>query len=80
MSYDRRRYEKLIAGGADAAAVYRVARADGLATGPCMRLLRELFDLGVGDAKEVMLVADGVAASRDAHEGRIADALEKAFD
>ncbi len=64
----------------DAAAAYRAARADGLKTAACIRMLRDTFDLGLGDAKEVMLVADGVAASRDAHEARFVDDVAAALD
>jgi hypothetical protein len=42
-----------------------------------IRAIRERFGLDLRQAKEVMLQAEGTAASLDEHEGRIAAALER---
>ena len=44
-----------------------------------IRAIREHFGLDLRQAKEVMLQAEGTASSLDEHEGRLADALERAF-
>jgi hypothetical protein len=45
-----------------------------------IRAIRERFGLDLRQAKEVMLQAEGVAASLDEHEERLAIALEKLME
>jgi ribosomal protein L7/L12 len=40
-----------------------------------IRMIRERFGLGLAKAKEVMLQAEGMAATLDEHQERLAEAL-----
>jgi hypothetical protein len=45
-----------------------------------IRVIRERFDLDLAQAKEVMLQAEGTAASLNEHQERLAEILERAFE
>ncbi len=57
--------------------IYLAAKADQLDGISRIRLLRQIFDLSLTEAKEVSIIADGTSLA--AHNERIADALEKAL-
>ena len=44
-----------------------------------IRVIRERFGLDLGQAKEVMLQAEGIAASRQEHEERFIPAVKEAI-
>jgi hypothetical protein len=45
-----------------------------------IRAIRERFGLDLRSAKEVMLQAEGVAASLDDHQAKLVEGLEQIFD
>lgn len=73
---DFRRYAAKREDGQDAQSVYRAARADGLDTPACIRMLRGLFGCSLAEAKATMSAADG-AASLDETQSRIAEELDR---
>lgn len=80
MSDDFSRYEAMKAAGETPESAYRAARADGLDFAAGIRMLRGVFGLSFPEAKEVTLKAEGIADSLDAHQGRIADVLERELE
>jgi hypothetical protein len=68
--YERKREE-----GADAIAVYRAARADGLTEIDSIRMLRDVFTMSLRQAKEVTIVATGTARNLAEHEQQLAAEL-----
>ena len=59
---------------------YRAMRADGLDRITCIRILRELFKLSLEGAKEVTVVADGLATSLGEHEARLVEEVTQAIE
>jgi hypothetical protein len=54
---------------------YLQARADDLTTIECIRMLQEVFNLSLIQAKEVMVIGDGLADSLDAYEEKVITGL-----
>jgi hypothetical protein len=75
---DEKKYLRLAQEGESPAQVYRTMRADGLGWIPSVRILRELFHLSLEEAKEVSVVADGLASSLTEHEQRLVEGMEQA--
>jgi hypothetical protein len=73
-------YEAMRDEGASAHDLYRKARADGHDDITCIRMLRAVFGFSLREAKEVLIVASGTAASLDEHEERLARELEEEGD
>lgn len=71
------KYEALKRAGRSPAEVYREANADGVGDIDAIRMLRSVFGLSLGDAKEAMIVARGTAGSLREHEEAIAKELMK---
>jgi ribosomal protein L7/L12 len=74
------KYRAMRAAGARAEEIYRTARIDGMDDIACIRLLRQLFNLSLVEAKEVIVVAEGQATSLQEHQGTLKTGLEKAFE
>lgn len=74
------KYEQLKSQGISAEDVYRIAQTDGLTSIERIKLIRELYNLGLREAKEISIVASGIASSLDEHQSKIADALQNAID
>ena len=73
------KYEKMRDEGASEHAVYLQAREDGLPyLFDSIRMLREVFDVDLGRAKEITLQADGVANSLAEHQQSLLPAIEEA--
>lgn len=79
MTDDFRRYEAMRDAGADPQAVYRSAKADGLDWVTRIRLIRRLFDLSLVEAKEVGVIADGLAASLEQYQERFIEPVQEAL-
>jgi hypothetical protein len=75
VSDDFSKYVAMKSAGSTAEQVYSQATRDGLDAITRIRLVRAVFSLSPGQAKEVALRADGVAQSLDEHQGKIADSL-----
>ncbi|MBX3387808.1 MAG: hypothetical protein KF768_14675 [Phycisphaeraceae bacterium] len=70
-------YESLRRSGSSAVEVYCAARSAGMNDIDAIRMLRTVFGLSLGEAKEAMLVGSGVADSLEDHEDALADGLRK---
>jgi hypothetical protein len=68
-------YVTLRTEGHSAEQVFARAERDGLDLITRIRMIRAVYGLSPGGAKEVMLRADGVANSLNEHQQRIADQL-----
>jgi hypothetical protein len=71
---DLARFESMSAGQ-----VYRILKSEGVEMVSALGYLRRLFGYTIGQAKEVILIEDGVAVSLDAHQERLLDALKEVF-
>jgi hypothetical protein len=72
------KYRRLAQKGESPEQVYRTMHADGLSWISSVRILRELFQLSLEQAKEVSLMAEGIASSLTEHEGRLVEGIEQA--
>jgi hypothetical protein len=77
---DSSKYEAMRDTGATPGQVYLTAIEDGLREIDCIIILRRVFDLSLIDAKEVTIVASGVASSLDEHQQRLAEDLAKLLE
>lgn len=75
MADDFTKYEKMRSAGEGPEDVYRAAATDGVDAIARVRLIRAVYSLSPGQAKEVIVRADGESSSLDEHQGKIADAL-----
>ena len=75
MSDDFSRYEKMKGNDASPENVYREAVKDGVDPITRIRLIRAVFSLSPGQAKEVVVRAEGEAESLDQHQTKIAETL-----
>jgi hypothetical protein len=73
---EQSKYHGMVAAGADAKQVYLAAKADGLGQIQLIKLIRELFGLSLVEAKEVIVVADGLASSLSEYQERFIPALQ----
>lgn len=73
------KYRQMRESGATAAVVYTAAKHQGMDTVMRYRLLREVFDLDLAQAKEVMIVADG-GASLEAHQENLIEPLRQLLE
>jgi hypothetical protein len=74
------KYADLRDAGYSPGEIYQVAKADGFGQVECIRLIRAEFGFSLVEAKEVMVVAEGWAASLDEHQARIAAELQTALE
>ncbi len=74
------RYESLRQEGHSPAEVYRRASADGVDQIGCFRLLRQVFDLSLVEAKRVIVKVDTGADSLEEHQETLLPGLEKATE
>lgn len=72
---DANKYKQMLRQGAEPTAIYLAAKEDGVNRIACIRLLRELFEMTLAQAKETIIVADGVAPSLTAHQANLLPAL-----
>jgi hypothetical protein len=77
MSDDFSTYEKMKDAGASPEDVYREAVENGVDPITRIRLIRAVFSLSPGEAKEVVVRAQGEAESLDQHQGKIAEHLSR---
>ncbi len=75
---DFSKYETMRDAGASAEDVYLEAARDGLDNITQIRLIRAVYSLSLGEAKDVFVRAEGLAGSRDEFQGMIADSLSGA--
>jgi hypothetical protein len=75
MNDDFSKYESMRQGGSSPEEVYRQGSADGLDPIARIRLIRAVFALSLGQAKEVVVRAEGEADSLDQQQRQVADAL-----
>jgi hypothetical protein len=79
MADDFSRYLAMRGAGAGPEVVYRSARTDGLDRITIIRLLRRVFNMSLAEAKEVGIVADGLAASLEEYQERFIEPLSEAL-
>ena len=79
MRDDWSRYEALRDAGKPPHSAYRLSSADGLDAISSIRMLRQVFGLSLGGAKEVTLQATGEATSLDEHQARWVPHVEQAL-
>lgn len=72
-----RKYHQLKLNGRANHDVYQVAKADGMDTAGCVRMLRQVFQLSLSEAKEVMVIAEQLGGSLDDYQEKLADRLEE---
>ena len=78
MSTRLRDYEKLVVDGLNPLEAYRAIRNTGKQRLECVRDIRQVFNLELGEAKEVMVICEGEASSLHEYQGNIAQWLESA--
>ena len=71
MSQHFEKYQHLRAMGASAAQIYLTAKGDGLDEITCIRLLRQIFDFSLTEAKEAMIIAEKRADSLEQYQERL---------
>jgi len=76
---DLRKYQQIQAAGATPIDIYRLAQQEGLGEIACIRLIRQLFQLSLVEAKEVIVRATGLSSSLHARQATLAPALEEAL-
>ncbi|HET6878897.1 MAG TPA: hypothetical protein VFI31_02005 [Pirellulales bacterium] len=77
MPDDFTRYEAMQRSGACPEEIYRAASRNGLDDITRIRLIRVVCSLSLGEAKEVMLRAEGDASTLDEFQQGIAEAIER---
>ena len=75
MSDNFTKYETLRVAGSSAEEVYQTVQREGIDPITRIRLIRAVFSVSLGQAKEVIVRAEGRAPSLDKHQESIADAL-----
>jgi hypothetical protein len=73
------KYESMRDKGASPKEVYRAAKADSLDPITVLRLLRRVFSLSLSQAKEVTVIAEGLANSLEEHQEKLLPGLEQAL-
>jgi hypothetical protein len=68
---EQSKYRGMVDSGATAKQVYLAAKADGLGQIELIKLIRWLFGLSLVEAKEVTVVADGLASSLSEYQERL---------
>jgi hypothetical protein len=71
------KYQQLHAAGATPIDIYRLAQQDGLGEIACIRLMRQLFQLSLVEAKEVIVRGTGLSSSLQAHQATLVPVLEE---
>jgi len=79
MNDDFTKYETMRDNGNTPEQVFLAAKCDGKDTITLIRLVRKVFSLSSGEAKDVLLRAENIASSRDEYQGRIAERLGNLF-
>lgn len=74
---DFHKYAEMRDRGVGSVDVYRTGVADGLDTFARVRMLRKVFNLSLDQAKEVIIIGDGIATSSNVHQERIAMQIEE---
>jgi hypothetical protein len=74
---DFSKYERMKDAGSSPEDVYREAARSGVDPITRIRMIRAVYSLSLGQAKEVWVRAEGVADSLDEYQGKIADELSK---
>ena len=77
MSNDSK-YKKMALAGKGPCDVYLEARNDGLKFFQIIKLLRDLFDLSMAEAKEITIVAEGSAANLSEYQEKLLPGLIEA--
>ena len=77
MTDDFTKYEAMRQAGAGPEDVYRAASQDGIDPITRIRLIRAVYSLSPGQAKEVMVRAEGQASSREEYQSKISDNLQE---
>ncbi len=77
---DFSKYARMCAAGSGPGDVYLAAKADGLDPAALIRLLRTVFHLSLAEAKEVTVVAEGLAGSLEEAQERFRPALQQALE
>jgi hypothetical protein len=81
MTDDFSKFEAMRNAGSPPEEAYRAAVRDGIDSMITrIRLIRAVYSLSPSQAKEVMLRAEGVAASLDQYQSRIADNLPQGVE
>jgi hypothetical protein len=68
---DTTKYRQMLEQGADPAKIYIAAKEDGQDRITCIGILRNLFGLDLAQAKEIMIITDGVAPSLTAYQDNL---------
>jgi len=76
MHDDFSKYEAMRTAGLSAERVYQEAVRDGIDPITRIRLIRKVFTLSLGQAKDVILRAEGAAESSEQLQGKIAEMIQ----
>jgi hypothetical protein len=76
---DFSKYESMRDKGTGPEEVYRTAKVDGFDPITLLRLLRKVFSLSLPRAKEVTVIAEGLANSLEEYQEKLSPGLEQAF-
>ena len=79
MTHEFEKYKLMRVQGAAVFDTYRAAAGDDLDQITSIRMLREVFGLSLGEAKEVSFLGD-TGASLEAKEGKLVDEFTKILD
>ena len=77
MNDDFSKYEMMKGAGSSPEQVYREAVRSGVDPITRIRLIRAVYSLSLGQAKEVIVRAEGEAESLDQYQGKIAENLSR---
>jgi GNAT superfamily N-acetyltransferase len=75
---DYSKYEQMRDAGATPQDVYQMVKADHHTPIDSIKILRRVFGLTLVEAKEIIVIGDGLVLSLDDHQAGLAPALEKA--
>jgi hypothetical protein len=76
---DFSKYESMRDKGTGPEEVYRTAKRDGFDPIALLRLLRKVFSLSLPQAKEVTVIAEGLANSLEEYQEKLSPGLEQAL-
>lgn len=77
---DFSKYNQMRESGATAQQVYTTAKADQLNLASCIKMLRDIFNFSLVEAKEVMIMVDQPGTSLNEHQRNLIPGIEKAIE
>ena len=77
---DFTKYKYMRDAGANAQQVYMSAKTDGINPIACIRLLRELFQLSLVEAKEIIVAVDHQGIALEEYQEKLKPQIERLID